>query len=268
MSLPTWRGGYVWNPIQPTMRRHTPHALKAIEAKQLKMVIVLAALAFALEYSTYAATTLTGLVGMGTTSTGGWTGDARWNTQGGDSIVSCFVTSGSTFNDPFINGPSDAAAGISVPLAFGTHSFTIFAPGGIDNLFHGLNLFFNGVSTSPAISAFAPTRTSSLPPFPGFMANGALNSQSLAGQTVPAANSLSFNDGTSIVTLTDFFWAAPEVYNLDRAGFVPFGNAFVGPDGRPDRVAQFTLSVVPVPEPSTWTLIGMGILGILLRRRK
>lgn len=210
------------------------------------------------------AATLTGIGVMGSTEAGNWTQDSRWNTIGGDTIVSLYVVGGG-FTDPFLNGPNDAQAAISIPLGFGTHTFSVFLTGGVPHSHHAMNLFFNGQNVNPGISVFAPTQLSATPPFPPHFVNMGLNSQALAGQTVPASGSLVFQDATSIITLTAFRVAAPEVHNLDRIGHIPFGFSFVGADGVPDRIGQFTIDVVPVPEPATWTLLGLGVAAVLAR---
>jgi hypothetical protein len=214
--------------------------------------------------------TISGLMVMGTDGSGNWNGTTRWNTIGGDSIASFYIVGSSNFSDPFINGPNDAQAAVSIPLSPGLHTFTMFAAGGSSNAHHGLNIFFNGNNTSPGISVFGMTQESATPPYPVFGANGAANSQALNGQTVPAANSLTFVDSMSIVTLTDYRFAAMPVYNQDRVGFVPFGSTFVGSDGRLDWVGQFTVSVTAVPEPSTSLMFLAGALGLafVMKRKR
>jgi hypothetical protein len=212
-----------------------------------------------------AATVLSGLVIMGTDSSGNWNGTTRWNTQGGI-MVAFYVADGADPLSPFLNGPSASQSSISVPLDYGTHTFSLFAPGGSPNSIHGLNLFFDGNNINPGISVFAPTQISSSPPYPVFSVNNATSSQSLGGQTVAAARSLTFMDASSVVTLTDFRWAAPNVYNLDRTGFVPFGQSSVGSDGLSDWVGQFTLSVTPVPEPGTWAILSLCGIGLVVRQ--
>lgn len=87
-----------------------------------------------------------------------------------------------------------------------------------------------------------------------------MDSQALAGRTVPTANSLVFEDDTSIVTLADLHWADSSVYNLDRVGYIHYQTSVALPDGKPDRVAQLTLNVAPIPKPETWTLAGIAVL--------
>jgi len=57
---------------------------------------------------------ISGLAVMGTQTNGNWTGDTRWNTVGNDNVVSFFVTKGDDFFAPFINGPADSQAAVSI----------------------------------------------------------------------------------------------------------------------------------------------------------
>src|SRR5262249_30433849 len=71
-----------------------------------------------------AATTITGLGEMATDASGNYNAGDRWNTIGGDSIVTMYVIGSSNFSDPFVNGPSDDAnAAVSIPLTAGTYTF-------------------------------------------------------------------------------------------------------------------------------------------------
>jgi RNA polymerase sigma factor (sigma-70 family) len=188
--------------------------------------------------------TISGLLVMSTDPAGGYREGNRWNTRARDRIVNIYAIAGSNTFGPFVNGPSDEEAGISLPLTPGTHTVTMFAAGGEFYPRHGLNIFFNDDNSTPAISVFAPTQISPGPPFPIVAVNSSPSSQALDGRTVPAANSLRYSAGENLITLTDFRWAVGSVHNLDRVGFVPFGHAFVGQDGSFDWIGQFTVNVV------------------------
>src|SRR3954468_23775712 len=88
------------------------------------------------------ATTLSGLVEFSTDSSGNFYNGSVWNTRGGDTAVDLWVIQGS--EPHFVNGPSDAQAGISIPLQMGENVFTVYAAPGGFTPHHGLNLFFNG----------------------------------------------------------------------------------------------------------------------------
>jgi hypothetical protein len=214
------------------------------------------------------ATTLSDLVEFSANASGGASSGNIWNTRGGDQYVDVFVTDGGGLSSPFINGPDDAHAGISISLSPGLHTYGLFAGSGATNpIYHSLSLFFNGSST-PGISVFAPNQTSISAP--SFQANGSSQTLSPTGATVTGANSLSFLDGNTLVSLTSYSWAVPSVYNVDRIS-APFGSyGSIGQDGVPDWVGQFTLNVTTVPEPSTGILLGTAIIGVMfsVRRRK
>ncbi len=192
-------------------------------------------------------TNLTGLLSFSTDSGGSETGGQVWDTvPGAGGFYDLFVAPGTPngnpdgLTSPFINGPSDAQASINIPLQPGENMFTIFGEPGLSTGYEGLNLFFGG-SNLPSISAFAPTRAdSTVPPFsPDSGRTIALND----GTRVPGAGTVTFNDGGTPITLTDFFWADPYVYGVDRVEAYD-----ANPDGYPDFVGSFTLMVGNYPD--------------------
>jgi hypothetical protein len=190
------------------------------------------------------ATTLSGLMEFSALANGSFDNRAVWNTRGGDSSVNLWVVSGSSPNGPFINGPTDAQAAISIPLSPGTYTFSLLVGQQEESLlpYHALNLFFNGSNNTPGISVFAATQTNANPPFPPFSVGASSYTLSLSAQPVAAAGSLVFSDGINRVTLIDYRWAAASVYNIDRTT-APAGPGSTTPDGVPDWVGQFTLVV-------------------------
>jgi hypothetical protein len=165
---------------------------------------------------------------------------------------------------PFLNGPTSATAQPNISLPLGMSTFTLLtSPQDNESLF-GINLFFNG-STTPSISAYGPLLTAQGPH--SFVADGATETAAADptgyGQHFPGAGTLSAVFGNELITLTDFFYASPSVYNLDLVG--PFST---GPDGQNDNVGGITFSVTSVPEPqlSLW-IIGL-LTGIIALQRR
>src|SRR4051812_11811527 len=73
------------------------------------------------------ATTLSGLVEFSTDASGNFYNGSVWNTRGGDSAVDLWVIRGTNMQGSFLNGPSDAQAGVSISLSDGEHTFVIYA---------------------------------------------------------------------------------------------------------------------------------------------
>jgi hypothetical protein len=203
-------------------------------------------------------TTLTGAVGFSASAAGNY----------GAGIVSTspccqgfFLSQGSTGGAFVINTLTND---LGLTLDPGTYSFYGFTNNfGVDR--GALNLFFNANGSNPGISVFAlPTNDSSV--FPVLAANSGTSTPNLSFSLVPASGSLTYNDGTNTVTLTQFQWANSAAYNLDRVG-----PNTVGTDGALDTVVRFDLSVVSnsaVPEPASIVLLGGGLAAIFFVRRK
>jgi hypothetical protein len=210
------------------------------------------------------ATTLSGLVEATTSTTGSYIADQRWSTQGNGSIVDLFVIGSSNISTgAFINGPSDSQTAISITLTPGTYKFSFLGGGGVDpnNTNSGLNIYFNGSTSTPGISVFGPVQSSAT--VPSFSPDGASATEGFNLATVPGANSIIYSDGANQVTLTSYSWALPSVNNVDRVTQPNSGFSSVGPDGNPDWVGQITLNVVAVPEPGTGGLMAAGSLALL-----
>src|SRR5262249_38777648 len=61
--------------------------------------IVVMAIGLTVAFNTEAATTISGLVQMATDASGNYSGGNRWNTIGGDSIVTMYVIGSSNLSD-------------------------------------------------------------------------------------------------------------------------------------------------------------------------
>src|SRR2546421_7401331 len=109
---------------------------------------------------------LTGLFVFGADGSGHANPYLVWDTRAAaENYWDLFITSGDPggapdgLTAPFLNGPTDAQAGINLTLSPGTNRFTIFAEQAGADPFYGINLFFNDQPLS-GISALAMPRTS------------------------------------------------------------------------------------------------------------
>lgn len=82
--------------------------------------------------------------------------------------------------------------------------------------------------------------------------------------TAPGPGTLTFQGGDTTVTLTNFAFYDPRVFNIDR-----IANFDATPDGNREFVGRFTLEVTstPVPECSSPFLLLGTAVGILLGGR-
>jgi len=168
----------------------------------------LAVLAFLMvPLSAYPQTTLTGAIWFATTSTGGTSvqqgyADGANNTLGGDQWWNLWLALNPDATSP-VNGPSDAQASISIPLQAGKiYKYYIFGQGPCCNLsFSGLNLFFDGNSSTPGISVFGPLNTS-------FFVPNSSSTLSLQADPVSGSGSTFYSSAGVIVLLTGYDWNA------------------------------------------------------------
>lgn len=163
----------------------------------------------------------------------------------------------------FLNGPTSVTARPNILLPLGVSTFTLITYPSDNVSPFGINLFFNG-SVTPSISAFGPLLSAQGPH--SFVADGAPDTAAASptgyGQPFPGAGTLSFVSGNELITLTDFFYAAPSAYNLDMVG-----QYSTGPDGLNDNIGGISFSVTPVPEPASLSLLAFGMFGLILLRR-
>jgi len=190
--------------------------------------------------------TLTGACLFDVDGSGDGTGIEVWNTTAEEDRWNLWLTTSRPGDNPdglttpFINGPNDSSATIALPLQQGFNRFTIYGETSDAKPAYGLNLFFAGRSF-PGISAQALLRTNDV--VPAFQFNAAPATYGLDEFPIPGAGSLSCADGDDVITLVEFHWASPEVYNRDRVSV-----DFTDPSGQPDFIGTFTLMVGP-PNP-------------------
>ena len=193
---------------------------------------------------------LTGAFGFTCNASGNESDNEQWDTLSTGRIWNLWFSAGvpggspDGLSSPILNGPSNAQVAISFSLQPGTNDYTFFAAYNDHVLSdHGINLFFNG-RTAPSISAKAATRTTNAP-LPDFTANGAPSTYALNGSHTNGAGTLTLADEDWVVTLTQYFWAHPTVFQSDR---VTRGITVALPDGTTDFVGQLSL-IVTRPNP-------------------
>jgi hypothetical protein len=188
-----------------------------------------------------------------------------WNTTGGDMIYNLYAQDAA---GNWLNSGNGANTGLSVGLAHGVYTLTLFGELGLTTQSYiGVNLFFDGSST-PGISAFVPLDGTGSP---------AANS---AGQTAPlssgypyapisGAGSLQYGN----VALTGFSWFGPGT--AGAAGVPPVGDYVNGFNNSPllgINDYRGTLTLVAAPEPGSLVFLSSGALlfGLLVlgRRRR
>jgi hypothetical protein len=217
--------------------------------------LVLAICATFASLGTATAATLTGA----TLFTAGPLGNSTlevWNTVGGDIPFNLYLLDGVGVGA--VNSGNGANTSINIPLLNpGSYTFRFRAQPALQNPGQfGLNLFFGGETNTPSISALV-TANSSM-----FVANGAPLTNRLDGLPItPGSGTLEYILGDIRVTLT--------ALSQERAGGNTVGGYTSNPGliGGNDFRGSFTLTV-ETPEPSTYLMLGMGLAGLAVLRRR
>lgn len=160
---------YTHTKLKPNFCRKDPPMASITSANRIPCYLVLFAL-LVVPFSAYPQTTLTGAMWFASTSNGSTSvaqayADGASNTVGGDQWYDLWLALDPDASSP-VNGPSDSEAGIDIALQPDhTYKYYIFGTGPCCTLsYSGLNLFFDGRSTTPGISVFGPLSGSSFLP--------------------------------------------------------------------------------------------------------
>lgn len=150
--------------------------------------------------------------------------------------------------DGRLAGPDGRPGLILWPVSNVAHLFWQFRPGEFPAALV-LNLYFNGDTTTPGISALVFDRYG----FTHFVPNPAPSTLSLYLDLAPNPASTEYTDGTAFARLTAAFffssspsmpdrqqWRPSDFVNLDRVGVDR-----IGPDALPDGILIFQLDVLP-----------------------
>ena len=233
----------------------------------LQAAVILLSLGF-LPQSSRGQIYLTGLEQNGTAPNGQNAGSPIFNTLGNEaSFANIYVTQpNGGYNAPFINSGNGSSASISYALTTGTYQFYIFTMSFWNNNpgYYALNFFFGGDNTNPGISAYSPANTSTAAAIAAGLATLSLDGDN--SNPVPSPGSVAYIANNLTVTLTGYGYGEPGVFGgpaIDRVG-----NLSSQPDGYADAVGVFTLTVVPVPEPSVSGLLVVGLFGLTLLSRR
>jgi hypothetical protein len=188
--------------------------------------------------------------------------DDRWNlyySSSPDPQTPSFLNSGSAANNEI---PPNIDLGLSV----GTHAFLIYGETvttTLDPLQHFvLNLYFGGNQVAPDISGLYG------PDCPGVCPVSHWNGLDLSGVSGLGGNSnareagtLVFTSGGTAVELTRFTWNVAR--DVDRVWpYWDNTSPYDGGSTAPDFVGEIELIVTAVPEPASFTLLGIGLLGV------
>ena len=145
----------------------------------------------------YSQVTLTGAMLFSTTSTGAWNNYSELNTVGGDNWWDLWLALNPDATSP-VNGPSDAEAGISIPLQVGkSYKYYFFGSGPCctsSECFTALNLFLTVTVPPPGISVFGALNSAS------FLPDGN-TTITLDGSPVAGPGTSFYNSGVVIVVL-------------------------------------------------------------------
>lgn len=223
---------------------------------------------------------LTGLLQDGTAPNGDTAGSPIWNTLGNElSFANLYITQPNAgYAAPFLNSGNGAGTGISYALTPGSYQFYFFCSAFPNNNpgYYGLSLFFDGNNNaSPGIAAYSAVGVSSanvVPagfgtlPLSGNTNNPAPGTYIYTTTPVPAPGTLAYTADGLTVTLTAYGFGMAGSFGvpaLDRVS-----NLNDSPDGQPDGIGVVSLTVTPVPEPSSAAIFVAALSCFLISKVK
>jgi hypothetical protein len=207
---------------------------RALLSAGLRYSIVLAAVLM-IPAPAAAQTTLTGAAQFSAAKGGALYEYQFWNTLGLDGDYDLWLALDANAASP-LNGPDDADANISIPLAAGqTYTFYTFAQEGDSTTFGytAMNLFFDGNNSTPAISVYGALNNSTFEP-------DSANTLTLQGTNVPGSGATGVTVDGVVVALTAYVSNKPAV----PPGNVCQSFSFT-PGSIPNYFGSFTLKVFP-----------------------
>jgi hypothetical protein len=185
-------------------------------------------------FTAYSQVTLTGAYQLSTDSTGSATSQS-WTTDAGTGIWNLWLALDPNATLP-VNGPSDAQAGIDIPLEVGHfYTYYIFSQPNGGYSFDGLNLFFDGNNSTPGISVFGAINSSNFRPNSG-------STWTLAGAPVAGSGTSFYTSNGVVVVLNAYNWNTPATPPGDVCQSYEFAPA---PADVLSYFGSFTLRVFP-----------------------
>jgi hypothetical protein len=223
---------------------------------------LLAALVLASGSPARADIVLSGAAFSGTDSTG--SGPIGYGTTTAPNGYTLFMASGAFSSSPDYINTAQATPDLDFALTAGTHVISGYMDYG--GLQYGATSLFFGGSDTAGISVYA-AQTDSLSSVPAFAADGN-RLDTVTGSDADGADSLSYDDGTETVTLTDYILASTTLISSLDVPQVGTGT----PSGSGPTIGfEMTLVVTndgtPVPEPMSIALMLPAIGGLLAVRR-
>jgi hypothetical protein len=198
----------------------------------------------------------------GTNSTG--TGPIGYGTTTAPGGYTLFMANGAFSTSPDFINTAQATPNLDFALTAGTNVISGYMSYG--GLTYGATSLFFGGSTTAGISVYA-SQTNSLSSVPTFAADGN-PLDTVTGAVVDGADSLSYDNGTQTVTLTNYILASTTlISSLDVPQVGSSASSGSGPTIGFEMTLLVTDDSTTVPEPMSMALI-VPAIGCLLALRR